>query len=58
VQGSYINNATEQANTTGVGLTRLVDASTLYTRQLPNHLLAVNYSGVLSQRALATLQYS
>ena len=58
MQGSYINNATEQANTTGVGLTRLVDASTLCTRQLPNHLFAVNYSGVLSQRALATLQYS
>jgi outer membrane receptor for ferrienterochelin and colicin len=58
VQASYINNFTEQANTTGVGLTRLVDASTLYTRQLPNHLLAVNYSGVLSERALATVQYS
>ncbi|MDA1185347.1 MAG: TonB-dependent receptor [Acidobacteria bacterium] len=58
MQGSYINNATEQANTSGVGLTRLVDASTLYTRQLPNHLLAVNYRGVLAQRALATLQYS
>ena len=58
IQGSYINNATEQANTTGVGLTRLVDSSTLYTRQLPNHLFAVNYSGVLSQRALATVQYS
>jgi hypothetical protein len=58
VQGSYINNATEQANTSGVGLTRLVDASTLYTRQLPNHLLAMSYSGVLSERAFATVQYS
>ena len=58
VQGSYINNATEQANTTGVGLTRLVDASTLYTRQLPNHLLALSYNGVLSERTLATVQYS
>ena len=58
IQGSYINNSTEQANTTGVGLTRLVDASTLYTRQLPNHLLAVNYRGVVSERALATVQYS
>ena len=58
VQGSYINNATEQANTSGVGLRPLVDASTLYTRQLPNHLFAVNYNGVLSQRALATVQYS
>jgi len=58
VQGSYINNATEQANTSGAGLTRLVDASTLYTRQLPNHLFAVNYNGVLSERAFATVQYS
>ena len=58
VQGSYINNATEQANTSGLGLRSLVDASTLYTRQLPNHLFAVNYNGVLSQRALATVQYS
>ncbi|MGH9253617.1 MAG: TonB-dependent receptor [Vicinamibacterales bacterium] len=58
VQGTYINNATEQANTSGVPLTALVDASTLYTRQLPNHLLGVNYNGVFASSALATLQYS
>ena len=58
IQGSYINNATEQTNTSGIGFGPLVDASTLYTRQLPNHLFAVNYNGVLSQRALATVQYS
>ena len=58
VQGIYINNATEQANTSGVGLGRLVDASTLYTRQLPNRLFAVNYNGVLARTALATLQCS
>ncbi|MBF8299654.1 MAG: hypothetical protein HW394_24 [Acidobacteria bacterium] len=58
VQGSYINNATEQANTSGAGLVSLVDASTLYTRQLPNHLFAVNYTGVVASTALATLQYS
>jgi hypothetical protein len=58
IQTSYINNFTEQANTSGLPLSLLVDASTLYTRQLPNHLLAVNYNGVLASRALATLQYS
>lgn len=58
VLGSYINNATEQANTSGAGLGSLVDASTLYTRQLPNHLFAVNYNGIVASTALATLQYS
>ena len=58
IQGTYINNSTEQQNTSGLPLTSLVDASTLYTRQLPNHLFAVNYNGVLGSRALAGLQYS
>ena len=58
VQGTYINNFTEQANTSGAPLASLVDASTLYTRQLPNHLFALNYSGVIASSALATLQYS
>lgn len=58
VQGSYINNSTEQANKSGLPLAALVDASTLYTRQLPSHLFAVNYNGVAGPRVLATLQYS
>ena len=58
IQGTYISNFTEQANTSGAPLTSLVDASTLYTRQLPNHLFAINYNGVIASRALATLQYS
>jgi hypothetical protein len=58
LQGTFINNATEQRNTSGAPLTALVDASTLYTRQLPNHLFAVNYNGVLGATTLATLQYS
>jgi hypothetical protein len=58
IQGTYINNSTEQENTSGLPATLLVDASTLYTRQLPNHLFAVNYNGVLASRALATVQYS
>ena len=58
VQGTYINNATEQANTSGAPLASLVDASTLYTRQLPNHLFGMTYNGVFASSALATLQYS
>ena len=58
LQGTLINNATEQRNTSGAPLTALVDAGTLYTRQLPNHLFAVNYNGVLGATTLATLQYS
>jgi hypothetical protein len=58
VQGTYINNSTEQQNTSGLPLTSLVDASTLYTRQLPNHLFGVNYNGVVGSTALAGVQYS
>jgi carboxypeptidase family protein len=58
LQGTYINNSTEQANTSGLPLTTLVDASTLYTRQLPNHLFALNYNGVMASNALASFQYS
>jgi outer membrane receptor protein involved in Fe transport len=58
LQTTYINNATEQVNTSGLPATVLVDASTLYTRQLPNHLFVANYTGVLPSRTLATLQYS
>ena len=58
MQGTYINNSTEQANTSGAPLAALVDASTLYTRQLPNHLFAMSYNGVFASSALATLQYS
>jgi len=58
LQGTYINNSTEQANTSGVPLTALVDASTLYTRQLPSHLFALNYNGVVGSKALASFQYS
>jgi len=58
VQGTYINNSTEQANTSGLPLAALVDPSTLYTRQLPNHLFATRYNGVISSALMATVHYS
>lgn len=58
VQTTYTDNFTEQANTSGLPLSRLVDSSTLYTRQLPNHLFAARYNGLLFQSMLATVQYS
>lgn len=58
VQTTYINNSTEQENTSGLPLALLVDPSTLYTRQLPNQLFAARYNGLLFESMLATLQYS
>jgi hypothetical protein len=58
LQVSYITNHTRQANASGIPAARLVDASTLVTRTLPNDLFAANYSGVLSGRYFATVQFS
>ena len=58
VQAGYTSNHTRQANASGLPVTRLVDASTLVTRTLPNSLVSANYSGVLYNRVFATAQYS
>ena len=58
ISGTYINNSTEQANTSGVPAAAILDRNVLVTRQLPNRLVAVNYSGVIGQSLFATLQYS
>jgi len=58
VQAGYISNRTRQANASGIPASRLVDASTLLTRTLPNSLVSANYSGVLYHRVFATVQYS
>src|SRR5262249_53427927 len=55
---TYINNSTEQANASGIGAAAILDQSVLVTRNLPNRLLAVNYSGVVGSSLFATLQYS
>ena len=58
LQGSYINNSTEQANASGLGATIRADPNILVTRQLPNRLFAANYNGVLAHKVFATGQYS
>jgi hypothetical protein len=58
LQASYINNATEQANTSAVSAAALLDARTLTTRQLPNRLFGASYNGSVGQSLFATLQFS
>jgi hypothetical protein len=58
VSATYINNSTEQINTSGVPATAILDSNVLVTRQLPNRLMVVNYSGVAGSSYFATLQYS
>jgi hypothetical protein len=58
VQASFIENATTQANMSAIPPAALLDASTLFTRELPNRLFAVNYNGAVTPRLFATLQYS
>ena len=58
IQASFIDNATTQVNMSAVPPAALLDASTLYTRELPNRLFAVNYNGAVTPRLFGTLQYS
>jgi hypothetical protein len=58
ISGTYINNGTEQANVSGVPAAAILDQSVLVTRNLPNRLLALNYSGIVGNSMFATLQYS
>ena len=58
LSGTYINNSTEQANASGVPAAAILDNSVLVTRNLPNRLLALNYSGIVGKSLFATLQYS
>lgn len=57
LQASYINDPTDQSNTSGLGATLRVDPKILITRQLPNHLFAGNYNGVV-RNLLISGQYS
>jgi hypothetical protein len=58
LQGTFVNNGTEQANTSPIAANRLVDASTLVTRQLPNWLATANYNGAVGSSLFVRLQYS
>jgi hypothetical protein len=58
VQASFINNSTEQANSSAVNAAVLLDASLLTTRQLPNRLMALNYHGSITPLLYVDAQYS
>src|SRR5258706_503812 len=58
LSGTYINNSTNQANASGVGVPTILDQNVLVTRNLPNRLVALNYSGVVGPSYFATLQFS
>ena len=57
ITGSYTNNQTDQE---GYYFTTLpiLDLNQLYTRQLPNDLLSLNYNGVLTSNLFLEAQYS
>jgi hypothetical protein len=58
LQAGYIANHTRQVNASGIPASRLVDASTLVTRTLPNTLASANYTGIAFRRLLVTAQFS
>jgi len=58
ISGTYINNGTKQANASGVPAAAILDSNVLVTRNIPNRLLALNYSGIVGNSMFATLQYS
>jgi outer membrane receptor protein involved in Fe transport len=53
--GSYIKVDTEQA---GYFFSTIADLESVYTRQLPQDLLAINYNGVLTDSLFLDAQYS
>ena len=58
IQGAFTTNSLETENGSGIPAASLMDAHTLVTPQVPNHLFAVNYNGVVSRRFFASMQYS
>jgi hypothetical protein len=58
IQGSFVNNPTEQSNRASLNITLSVDPAVVVTRQTPNHIFVTTYSGVVGSKSLATVQYS
>jgi hypothetical protein len=58
LQFSYMTNQTTQANTSGLPASRLVDASVLVTRTLPNDLVFASYDGALPARLFVSARMS
>jgi hypothetical protein len=58
IQGSFVDNFTEQIDRASVNPALSLDLNVLVTVQQPNKLFVTNYSGVLGSRLLVTGQYS
>ena len=58
LQGSFVDNKTEDTNRPGIAATRSITASTLVDRQTPNRLFVTNYNGVLGSKMFLNAQYS
>ena len=58
IQGSFVDNKTEQANLASLNATLSLDTNVLITRQTPNRLFVTNYNGVLGSRTYLSGQYS
>jgi hypothetical protein len=58
IQGSFVDNKTEQSDLASLNLGLSLDKEVLVTRQTPNRLFVANYNGVLGSRTYISGQYS
>jgi hypothetical protein len=58
LSGSFLNSPTSETNRPSIDQARSVDRATLIDRSTPNRLWVVNWSGALSNKAFASVQWS
>jgi Carboxypeptidase regulatory-like domain len=58
IQGSFVDNKTEQSDVPSLNAALSLDTTVLVTRQTPNKLFVTNYNGVFGSRFLLNAQYS
>jgi len=58
IQGSFVDNKTEQSDLASLNLALSLDKTVLVTRQTPNRLFVTNYNGVLGSRTYVSGQFS
>jgi len=58
IQGSFVDNKTEERDRASLNVTLSLDTTVLVTRQTPNRLFVANYTGVLGSKTYITGQFS
>jgi outer membrane receptor protein involved in Fe transport len=58
LQGSYVNNKTDDIDRPSIDPARSMTADTLVTREQPNRLFVANYNGILGNKTSVHAQYS